>query len=176
MKIFMVNMGFNSSMNHLYKQGALYKHQCVINIDKGDVFMGKVNLQVAKEIIAAAEKQAEDIGVKMVISVLDEGGNLIATHRMDDAWLASIDIAQNKAWTSVALKMPTSNLAEATVPNAELYGLNTTNQGKIVVFGGGFPLEKDDKVIGAIGVSGSSVENDTKVSQAGVDAFEKMNL
>ncbi|NHW17464.1 GlcG/HbpS family heme-binding protein, partial [Escherichia coli] len=78
----------------------------------------------------------------MVITILDDGGNLVATHRMDDAWLASIDIAHNKAWTSVALKMPTSNLADATVPAAELYGINTTNNGKIVVFGGGIPLVK----------------------------------
>jgi len=95
---------------------------------------------------------------------------------MDDAWLASVDIAENKAWTSVALKMPTSDLAEATVPKAELYGLNTTNQGRIVVFGGGFPLEKDGKVAGAIGVSGSSVENDVKVAEAGVKVFEAEDL
>ncbi len=137
--------------------------------------MSKVNLEVAKNIIAGAEKEASNIGVQMVISVLDEGGNLIATHRMDDAWLASIDIAQNKAWTSVALKMPTSNLEEATVPNAELYGLNTTNQGRIVVFGGGFPLESNGKVVGAVGVSGSSVENDVKVAEAGVNAFNQIN-
>lgn len=138
--------------------------------------MGKVNLEVAKKIISGAEEEASNVGVQMVISVLDEGGNLIATHRMDDAWLASIDIAQNKAWTSVALKMPTSNLAEATVPNAELYGLNTTNQGRIVVFGGGFPLEKDGKVVGAVGVSGSSVDNDMKVAEAGVNAFNQIDL
>ena len=135
--------------------------------------MSKVNLEVAKQIISGAEEEASNIGVQMVISVLDEGGNLIATHRMDDAWLASIDIAQNKAWTSVALKMPTANLEEATVPNAELYGLNTTNQGRIVVFGGGFPLEVDGKVVGAVGVSGSSVENDVKVAEAGVKAFNQ---
>ena len=95
---------------------------------------------------------------------------------MDDAWLASIDIAQNKAWTSVALKMPTSNLAEATVPNAELYGLNTTNNGRLVVFGGGFPLEKDGKVVGAVGASGSAVEHDVQVSQAAVKVFENLNV
>lgn len=135
--------------------------------------MVKMNLDLAKELIAGAEKEAEKIGVSMVISVMDEGGNLIAVHRMDDAWLASIDIAQNKAWTSVALKMPTSNLEEATVPNAELYGLNTTNQGRIVVFGGGIPLEKDGKVVGAVGVSGSTVEHDVQVAQAAVDVFNQ---
>lgn len=138
--------------------------------------MSKVNLEAAKKIIAAAEEEAADIGVQMVITVLDDGGNLVASHRMDDAWLASVDIAQNKAWTAVALKMPTSNLEEATIPQAELYGLNTTNQGRIVIFGGGFPLEKDGKVTGAIGVSGSSVENDVKVAEAGVKAFESLEL
>lgn len=134
--------------------------------------MTKVNLELAKKLIEGAEKEAEKIGVSMVISVVDEGGNLIAVHRMNDAWLASIDIAQNKAWTSVALKMPTSNLAEATVPHAELYGLNTTNNGRIVLFGGGIPLVENDQVIGAVGVSGSSVEHDMQVAQAAVDVFE----
>jgi len=134
--------------------------------------MTKVNLELAKELIEGAEKEAEKIGVSMVISVVDEGGNLIAVHRMNDAWLASIDIAQNKAWTSVALKMPTSNLAEATVPHAELYGLNTTNNGRIVLFGGGIPLVENDQVIGAVGVSGSSVEHDMQVAQAAVNVFE----
>ena len=136
--------------------------------------MSRINLENAKKIIEGAEKKASEIGVQMVISVIDEGGNLVAVHRMDDAWLASIDIAQNKAWTSVALKMLTSNLEEATVPNAELFGLNTTNQGRIVVFGGGIPLEADGKVVGAIGVSGSSVPDDVKVAEAGVEAFKAL--
>ncbi|MFD1416598.1 GlcG/HbpS family heme-binding protein [Oceanobacillus jeddahense] len=133
--------------------------------------MREVNLELAKKLIEGAEKEAQNIGVSMVISVVNEGGNLVAVHRMDDAWLASIDIAQNKAWTSVALKMPTSNLADATVPHAELYGLNTTNNGRIVVFGGGIPLVENDQVVGAVGVSGSSVEHDMQVAQAAVDVF-----
>lgn len=138
--------------------------------------MSKINLEIAKQLIEGAEKESQNIGVSMVISILDEGGNLIATHRMDDAWLASIDIAQNKAWTSVALKMPTSNLAEATVPHSDLYGINTTNNGRLVIFGGGFPLIKDDKVVGSVGVSGSSVEHDVQVAQAAVKAFDNLNV
>lgn len=136
--------------------------------------MSKITLDLAKKIIAGAEEEANKIGVSMVISVVDEGGNLIAIHRMDDAWLASIDIAQNKAWTSVALKMPSANLADATVPAAELYGLNTTNNGRIVVFGGGIPLEIDGKVIGAVGVSGSTVPHDVQVAEAAVKAFNNL--
>jgi uncharacterized protein GlcG (DUF336 family) len=133
--------------------------------------MNKLTLDLAKEIIAGAEEEAKKIGVSMVISVVDDGGNLIAIHRMDDAWLASVDIAQNKAWTAVALKMPSANLADATVPAAELYGLNTTNNGRLVVFGGGIPLVLDGKVVGAVGVSGSSVPNDVQVAEAGVKVF-----
>lgn len=136
--------------------------------------MEKLTLETAKKLIEAAEQEAANLGVAMVISVVDDGGNMIAVHRMDDAWLASVDIAQNKAWTSVALKMPTAELAEATVPSAELYGLSTTNNGRIVVFGGGIPLLKDGKVVGAVGASGSAVEHDIKVSEAAVSAFDKL--
>lgn len=135
--------------------------------------MEKLNLELAKKLIDGAEAEANSIGVQMVITVVDDGGNLVAIHRMDDAWLASVDIAWNKAWTAVSLKMPTSNLEEATVPNAELWGLNTTNQGKIVVFGGGIPLEMDGKVIGAVGVSGGAVPQDVQVAEAAVNVFEK---
>lgn len=137
--------------------------------------MSELKLESVKKIIEGAEKEAADIGVQMVISVVDAGGNLIATHRMDDAWIASLDVAQNKAWTSVALKMPTSNLEEAASPNNELYGLNTTNQGRIVVFGGGIPLEKDGKVVGAVGVSGGAVAQDVQVAEAAVKVFEDNN-
>ncbi|WP_282139776.1 GlcG/HbpS family heme-binding protein [Cytobacillus oceanisediminis] len=133
--------------------------------------MSKITLDLAKQIIAGAEEEAKRIGVSMVISVVDEGGNLIAVHRMDDAWLASIEIAQNKAWTSVSLKMPSANLADATVPAAELYGLNTTNNGRLVVFGGGIPLVNDGKVAGAVGVSGSTVPHDIQVAEAAVQVF-----
>jgi uncharacterized protein GlcG (DUF336 family) len=134
--------------------------------------VSELKLESVKKIIEGAEKEAADIGVQMVISVVDAGGNLIATHRMDDAWIASLDVAQNKAWTSVALKMPTSNLEEAASPNNELYGLNTTNQGRIVVFGGGIPLEKDGQVVGAVGVSGGAVAQDVQVAEAAVKVFE----
>lgn len=137
--------------------------------------MNKITLELAKKVIAGAEEEANKLGISMVISVVDDGGNLVAIHRMDDAWLASIDIAQNKAWTAVALKMPTAALADATVPAAELYGLNTTNNGRLVVFGGGIPLVVDDKVVGAIGVSGSAVPDDVQVAEAGLKVFNEQS-
>jgi len=136
--------------------------------------MSVLTLDMAKEMIEQAEHEALQVGVPMVISVVDEGGNFVACHRMDDALLVSIDIAQNKAWTSVALKMPTANLAEAGAPGAELYGINTTNSGRIVLFGGGIPLRAEGRIVGAVGVSGGSVQQDIQVAEAAVKAFERM--
>lgn len=136
--------------------------------------MTKVQLEIAKKCIEAAQRKAEELGCCSVISIVDEGGNLIATHRMDDAWIASLDIAPNKAWTAVSLKTPTANLAAETIPNQSLYGLNTTNDGRIVVFGGGIPLEADGKIVGAVGVSGSSVEHDIAVAEAAAAAFREL--
>lgn len=130
-----------------------------------------INLEFAKQLIDRAEKEAQNINVPMVICIVDESGNLIACHRMDDALLVSVELAQNKAWTSIALKLPTAELAEEVVPGSSIYGLNTTHNGRIVVFGGGIPLYKNGKIIGAIGVSGGSVEEDIQVAQAAVDHF-----
>ncbi|WP_331459237.1 GlcG/HbpS family heme-binding protein [Paenibacillus sp. FJAT-27812] len=89
-------------------------------------------------LIHAAELRARELGIAEVIAIVDDGGNFVASHRMDHAWLASVDIAHNKAWTAVALKVPTASLAPLAVPSGELYGINTTNHGRVVVFGGGF--------------------------------------
>ncbi|WP_230128336.1 heme-binding protein [Bacillus sp. CECT 9360] len=131
--------------------------------------MVQISLEIAKKMIESAEKKAKEINVPMVISIVDEGGNFIACHRMDDALLVSVDIAQNKAWTSVAMKMTTADLAQAAGVGKSLYGINTTNNGRVVVFGGGIPLRKDEEIIGAVGVSGGSVEDDIRVAQAAAD-------
>lgn len=123
-------------------------------------------MSLAKQIIDSAEREADRIGVPMVISIVDYGGNLIALHRMDQALLASIDISINKAWTSVALKMPTAALAGLSAPGGPLYGIQTTNNGRIVVFGGGIPILQNNTIIGGIGVSGGSVEQDIHVAKA----------
>ncbi len=133
--------------------------------------MSQITLRAAKTLMESAENEAKRIGVPMVISIVDEGGNLVACHRMDDALLASVDIAQNKAWTAVALKMPTALLAELATPGSELYGIHATNNGRVVVFGGGIPLRRQNKIIGAVGVSGGSVEQDIQVAEAAIHAF-----
>ena len=136
--------------------------------------MSKLTLDTAKEIVDAAEQRAAEIDVPMCVAVADEGGNPVAFHRMDGALLASIDIARNKAYSSVAMEMETQTIQEVSQPGESLYGLGTTNDGRIVTFGGGLPLEDDDgTVVGGVGVSGGSADEDVDVAEAGVDAFDR---
>ena len=130
-----------------------------------------VNLDKAKKMIDAAEQKAVEIGCPMVITVVDEGGNMVAQHRMDGALLVSVDISRGKAYTSVALKMPTEKLATLTQPGQPLFGINTTDGGKLVIFGGGLPIIENGQVVGGIGVSGGSVEQDVTVVNAGLAAW-----
>jgi uncharacterized protein GlcG (DUF336 family) len=129
-----------------------------------------LNLKSALPVIAAAEKKAAEIGVPMVITVLDAGGNMIAQHRMDDALLVSVEISANKAYTALSLKMPTSDLAKLAQPGQPLYGIQ--NSSRVIIFGGGFPMTSDGKIVGAIGVSGGSVEQDMDCAKAGVAVFK----
>lgn len=131
-----------------------------------------VSLETAKAVIDACERRAEEIDNPMVIAVTNSEGNLVAHHRMDGAWLASVDISLNKAFTAAALDMPTHELADPSQPGESLYGLQNTNQGRMVIFGGGYPLVVDGDVVGALGVSGGAVEQDMDVAEAGVEAFE----
>ncbi|WP_372912739.1 heme-binding protein [Salinigranum sp.] len=136
--------------------------------------MTDVTLDVAKELIAAAEARADEIDVPMCIAVMDDGANLVGFHRMDDALLASISISQNKAYSAVSLKLDTETVWEVSQPGESLYGLGNTNDGRIITFGGGIPLESDGTVVGGIGVSGGSAEEDVDVASAAVEAFESL--
>jgi uncharacterized protein GlcG (DUF336 family) len=130
-----------------------------------------VTLDSARAVVDAARAKADEIGVPMNIAVVDEGNNLTAFARMDGAWLGSIDIAQNKAYTARAFDMSTKDLAPLSQPNQPLFGINASNQGQLIVFAGGIPLTSGDDVVGAVGVSGGSVEQDHEVAEAGVAAF-----
>ncbi|MEK3723101.1 heme-binding protein [Paenibacillus sp. FSL H8-0034] len=134
----------------------------------------KLTLEIAKVLLEAAERKAKEMGLADDIAIVDDGANLIAFHRMDTARIAGIDIAQNKAWTSVAMKMPTSNLAQAALPGSPSFGINTTNHGKIVILGGGIPLMKDGLIIGGIGVSGGTSAQDIEVANAAIHVFEAL--
>jgi len=130
-----------------------------------------VSLADARRVIAAAEKKAAEIGQPMNIAVADEGGNIVSHVRMDGAWLGSIDISQKKAYTSRAFDIATKDLAGHSQPGQQFYGIHASNNGKIMIFAGGIPLKKGGKVVGAIGVSGGSGDQDHAVAKAGASAF-----
>ncbi len=134
----------------------------------------KITLETAKQLIDAAERKADEIGVPSVITVANPDGNMVAQHRMDDAWLASVNISRDKAYTAAALQMPTHELAEPSQPGSSLYGLQTVDDDRIVIFGGGFPLERDGEIVGTIASSGGQVDEDMTVARAGIDQFQTL--
>jgi uncharacterized protein GlcG (DUF336 family) len=132
----------------------------------------EVTFEAAQLVIEAARKKAEDLEVPMNIAVVDAGGNLKSFVRMDKAWLGSIQIAQDKAFTARAFDMSTKELAKISQPDDPAFGIHSTNGGRVVIFPGGIPLKADDEVVGGIGVSGGLPDQDHEVALAGVKAFE----
>jgi uncharacterized protein GlcG (DUF336 family) len=130
-----------------------------------------VTLQNARRVIAAAEKKAQEIGQPMNIAVVDAGGNLVSHVRMDGAWIGSIDISINKAFTSRCFDISTKDLSKFAQPGKDFYGIHVSNHARIMIFAGGIPLKRDNQVVGAIGVSGGSGEQDQSVAEAGAAAF-----
>jgi uncharacterized protein GlcG (DUF336 family) len=130
-----------------------------------------VTLEDARRVIVAAEKKATEIGQPMNIAVADAGGNLVAHVRMDGAWIGSVDISIKKAWTSRAFDIATKDLAEHSQSGDQFFGIHASNNGRVMIFAGGIPLKKGRKVVGAIGVSGGSGEQDHAVAEAGAKAF-----
>lgn len=133
--------------------------------------MKTLTLDEARRVIDAAIARAEAISAPMNIAVADAGGNLVAHVRMDGAFFGSVAVSIDKAWTSAAFQCPTAALGELTKPDGGAWGLAQSNAGRVMVFGGGLPLVRDGAQVGAIGVSGGSVEQDVEVAQAGVAAL-----
>lgn len=125
----------------------------------------RLSLKDALLMIRKGEEMAESIHVPMVIAVVDDGGNLVAMHRMDDSLLAGISIACSKAYTAAALRSPTEEAAKSILPGEPLYGLQQTHPGRFCIFGGGIPIIRNGRCIGALGVSGGTVEQDMAVAR-----------
>ena len=133
----------------------------------------QMTLHLAEKLANAVLAEAKRIGVKAVVCISDAAGNPKLVKCMDDAYLASYDVAVNKAYTVVALKMSTIDLKPLAQPGASLYGIQFTNNGKIVIFGGGDPLKDENgNIVGGLGVSGGSEEQDTALSEFGKTYFE----
>jgi uncharacterized protein GlcG (DUF336 family) len=130
-----------------------------------------ITLEDARRVILAAEHKADEIGQPMNIAVVDEGGNLVAHVRMDRAWIGSVDIAINKAWTARAFDISTKELAELSQSGDQFFGIHASNHGRVMIFAGGIPLKRGGQVVGAIGVSGGMGKQDQSVAEAGAAAF-----
>lgn len=132
---------------------------------------GEMTLEKAKKLASIVEKEAARIGVNAVVAVSNSAARPVLVECMDDSYIASYDVAFNKAYTVVALKMSTSTLKKLSQPGESLYGIQFTNQGQIVIFGGGEPLYENGKIVGGLGVSGGSEEQDTYLARFGAKAF-----
>jgi len=130
-----------------------------------------VTLEAARRIIRAGQEKARDIGQAMNIAVVDAGANLVAFERMEGAWLGSIDISINKAFTSRAFDIETKALGENSQSGDQFFGIHASNYGRVMIFAGGVPLKHGGHVVGAVGVSGGSGKQDQAVAEAAAAAF-----
>lgn len=133
-----------------------------------------MSLAKATQLIEAVEKKAKEWNMRVVTAVSDASGRPVAIHCMDGSYIGSFDVALNKTYTAVAFQMSTAKLGELSQPGASLYGIQYTNQGKIVIFGGGELLEQDGIIIGALGVSGGTAVQDTELAAYGKKLFEEV--
>ncbi len=131
--------------------------------------MTNITLAEAEKALDAAQAASEAAGFKMNIAIVDSGSNLTAFRRMDGAWVGSLDIAMKKALTSSLFDTESGALGTLSQPGGALFGIEHSNGG-LISFAGGIPIRRDGEMIGAIGVSGGSVDDDQMVAQAGVDA------
>ena len=133
--------------------------------------INSVSLDDAQRVIQAGIAKAKEINSPSNIAVADAGGNLLAFARMEGAWLGSIDIAINKAFTSRAFDIATKQLAGFAQPGEQFYGIHVSNHGRIMIFAGGMPLKSGNKVVGAVGVSGGTGEQDQQIAEAAAAAL-----
>lgn len=133
-----------------------------------------VTLDAAQKVVDGARAKADEIGVPMNIAVVDAGNNLTAFVRQDGAWLGSIEIAKDKAFTARAFDISTAELADVAQPGGPLYGIAVSNEGRVIVFPGGIPLKQGEEIVGAIGVSGGEVDQDHAVAEAGAAALAEV--
>ncbi len=133
-----------------------------------------MNLKLANALIQRVQEKAREMGVPVVVAVSDKAGRPVAVQCMDGAYIGSFDVALNKTFTCVAFKMSTEALGKLAQPGESLYGIQYTNEGKIVIFGGGEPLMTEGRMIGALGVSGGSAEQDTALAAYGKDILKEV--
>ena len=134
----------------------------------------RMTLELAHRLSDEVKKKAREMGVNAVVAISNEAARPVLVECMDDSFIASFDVALKKAYTVVALKMSTIDLKPLANPGGSLYGIQFTNDSLIIVFGGGDPLKVGDRIIGGIGVSGGTEEQDTALSAYGKTVFESI--
>lgn len=155
-------------------QGTRTSEAVIQEVLKRMGIQGRITLDSAKRLIEKIEKEAERRGKKAVIAVCGPDGNPIAVHVMDGAFLVSFDVATKKAYTSVAVKMSTKELSVLAQPGGTFYGVDKMDNGKIVIFGGGVPLKVGDTIIGGLGVSGGTGEEDHSLAEYGLSVLNEV--
>ena len=135
--------------------------------------LSDMTLDVARKLIRKVEDKAAEMGLSVVVAVSNRAARPVAVECMDDSYIVSYDVAVKKAFTVVAIKMSTKELKPLCQPGAPLYGIELTNDGQIVIFGGGVPLKVGGQVIGGLGVSGGTEEQDTYLAEYGASVFEE---
>ena len=140
----------------------------------GEAALQDMNLKTANALIKKVHEKAQEMGISVVAAVSDKAGRPVAVQCMDGAYIGSYDVALNNTYTCVAFKMSTETLGKLAQPGESLYGIQFTNEGKIVIFGGGEPLYAGGRMIGALGVSGGSAEQDTALAAYGKDILKEV--
>ncbi|HET7582774.1 MAG TPA: heme-binding protein [Candidatus Limnocylindria bacterium] len=130
-----------------------------------------LTLAAARRVMAAVLAEGTALRVPLSVAVVDAGDQLVAFERMDGADLVSIGLARDKAFTALVNRMPTGDLGPMVQPGTDFYGYDSVAGGRMIVFAGGLPLERDGVLVGAVGVSGGSAEQDQRAAEAGVAAF-----
>lgn len=153
---------------------AKQKEDAVLISANGGLVHTSMPLALAVKLIDKIEAKAAEWDMRVVVAVSDASARPVAVHCMDGAYIGSYDVALNKTYTSIAFQMSTAQLGNLSRPGESLYGIQFTNNGKIVIFGGGEVLKKDGVIIGALGVSGGSAEQDTALAAYGKSVFEQM--
>ena len=134
----------------------------------------RMTLELALKLIEKVQERAAQWNMRVVTAVSDAAGHPVAVQCMDGAYIGSFDVALNKTYTSIAFQMSTEKLGRLSTPGESLYGIQFTNQGRIVIFGGGELLEQNGEIIGALGVSGGTARQDTELAAYGKTVFEEV--
>ena len=146
----------------------------VKNLVGGAIVKEVMSLELAVKLIGVVEDKAKEMGMRVVVAVSDASGRPVAVHCMDGAYHGSFDVALNKTYTATAFQMSTAELSQLCQPGRDLYGLQLSNDGKVMILGGGEPLMVGDTMIGALGVSGGTAVQDTELAAYGKSMLKEV--